>query len=658
MADQKKTDSGNPFGRIVLTGAITWAVWKYPPGPYPDPTHQVLWWSGVALAGLGAYRTLSNVSLGESFKWFRAFGHDETRGSARWMTRREIRKAKLHKRKKESRFIGIVFDVALWLRTETHHLILGPAGSQKTTAAIMNFLMCCSESALITDIKGELWLTTRAYRERTFGHRCVKIDPKDPANSAKINFLDPIAWYVENNDPAALTTVRGLFLQLSPDPKGGGGQNAVFYLGARSLLVTTSLSVIEALPQEYRNLAMVYRVLSDLDLLHDVLSTASKSQSLNGEIADMASATMQAAFGDGPDSKTFESFRTNALLALESFGPGNYLARITNETTLDFADLKREKLSAYVLIDQANVAVMEKFAGALQWMASNAMVASGNNKPVLFILDEFCNAPVYTLPKILTLLRSAGVRCILATQDLDDIVRVFDKHALETVLSETYTKQILSGVKSKTTLEYLSSYMGDYTETVSSFSFSDAGIQESVSSANKKLLSPDQLRTLHQDAQIVLHGNYPPILAKKCQVFSVEPWRNEIAINTQYSDRRFLLPVEVKLSLFGSKVTWRGKRAYKAIWKSVQRKGATQRRRMLENLFTKVLPLTSLLMLASLAIGIYAAGLPNLRWEYGYRGGAARNTPVSYVWCRYVGPTAPETVAMSDCPLILWRKTW
>ena len=415
-------------------------------------------------------------------------------------------------------------------------------------------------------------------------------------------------------------------------------------------------AVLVVMPREHRTLATVYRTLCDLELLEDLLDAAAKSDALCGEVADMARSQHAAFFSDDGNQKTAESFRINALQALESFGPGNYLARITSETTFRFSELKERPTTVYLAIDYANSEVLAKLAGLMQWMAADAMVKSGNNKPVLFILDEFCNAPLYILPKILTLLRSAGVQCIMATQDLDDIVRVYSKHALETVLSESVIKQFLGGIRSKSTLEYISSYMGEYSEISGSYAMGADGVQESVSRANRRVLTEDEVRRLPPDASLVFYGAEKPILAKKVQVFAIAPWRRRIGINTIYGSKRKLLPVEVRLGWFGTEVTARGVRAYRRMARQVHRRSARSGR-LIGALVSRLLPGPGLLVVAAIAVGLISAGLPNLRWEYA-TSGYARTAPDTYEWCRYVGPTSPGVVAGPDCPLILWRKTW
>lgn len=661
----KQPDS--PLGRLLVTTAIGWALYEYPPSPsgayaYHDPLHLALWSFGALLVAIGVVKSLPPVGrgLGRLFKLIRAAGPDQSQGSAGFMSPKELRRAGLHRYRRGARFIGTVGRHPLWLRTETAHLILGPSGTQKTSAAIINILMGNGESALINDIKGELWETTHEYRARRFGHKCVKIDPKDPSNSARINPLDLIAANVEANDPRALTRARGMALQLHPDPQGGGGQNEVFYKGARILIVTVIFAVIVVLPPEHRNLAMVYRVLSDLDVLDDLLAAASKSHALNGEIADMARNTHTTAFGDGGNAKTFDSFRLNALQALEAFGPGNYLAAITSDTTFLFAELKTSRCSAYIMIDFANSDVLAQFSGLLQWLAVDAMVEAGNNKPVMFVLDEFCNAPLHILPKVLTLLRSSGVQVILATQDLDDIIRVYSKHALETVLSETHKKQILGGIRSKATLEYFSSYLGEYSERSSSFSMGRDDIGESVSRSARRVLSEDELRRLPDDAQIVFYGHHRPILAKKVQVFAVSPWRHQVGVNTAYGSKRKFLPIDVEMGWLGARVTPRARRAYRRLQSRVQGRRSGMLVHWLGQLGGLLAPGAAIGGLVLLVlIAMQDIGLPNLRWEYAHTvapSSSARPSPSSFVWCRYIGPSSPGTVWQDDCPLILWRK--
>ncbi|MGJ8618627.1 MAG: type IV secretory system conjugative DNA transfer family protein, partial [Sulfitobacter sp.] len=223
MSQQK--DSA--FGRLLATTAIGYGLYQYPLDRLYDPVLRGLWWFGLGLVALGFGKSLPQILAwgGRNFRRMRIFRPNTTKGSAGLMTEREVRKERLHRRKKGARFIGTVHNTALWLWTETHHLIVGPSGSSKSTAAIINILMGSPESALITDIKRELYLMTHAHRAKKFGHDVLVIDVKNPATSTKINPLDDIIGEVATSDPAALSRARGIVMQLLPDPKGGGGAN-------------------------------------------------------------------------------------------------------------------------------------------------------------------------------------------------------------------------------------------------------------------------------------------------------------------------------------------------------------------------------------------------------------------------------------------------
>ncbi len=398
---------------------------------------------------------------------------------------------------------------------------------------------------------------------------------------------------------------------------------------------------------------MVFRALSDMTILHDLLDAATKSPALRGEIADMARSLHQQAFGDDGSAKTFESFRTNAIIALEAFGPGNYLAAITSETTFHFRDLKKHKVSLYILIDYANAKVLGSFSGLLQHLAAEAMVEEGTNTPVLFCLDEFTNQKCAVLASILTLLRSAGVRVVMATQDLNDIERVYSKNELETVLSETEIKQFLGGIRSKKTLDWLAAYLGEMTDTTSSYAIGREGPQESLNRVNRKLLTEDELRRLPKEAQLVIFGNHKPMLAKKVPVFAVSPWRHAVGINTAYGPKRRLDAVEVYIRWWGTFVTPRAARAYRRMLRNLHRK-RSQIGLFLGQLFGGItlLPLAVVVLIG--AVVLSGPGLPNLRFEYGYAG-SAQERPRHFIWCRYVGPTSPGVIFGPNCPLILWR---
>ena len=645
MHNQTPPDRASLLGSTILATGFAYGAYKFWPGAYsPDWIKLVA--GGMAL--VSALQTIKAASTGWGYlrdfaRYLRAIGDDTSHGSAGWLTEKQARRAGLHKRTKGSQFVGVVGKTALWLYTETHTLILGPAGSAKSSAAFMNMLAGNSESSIVLDIKREFRETTAELRQKKFKHRIVTLDPV----SEETDFLNPFDYiheFLEKNSPTALSLARGLVLQLYPEPAEEGA-NRFFRDGTRIQIVTLVLVVIAVCPPELRNLTTVYRALTNESFLNELLMQAARCTILEGEVAHMAEDLHRMAFGEDGSAKTFEQFRIGSMQALEAFGPGNFLARITSKTTFSFADLKREKITAYITVDFTNKDVLGKWAGLMLWVATDQLVRANNNTPVIIYHDECCNSPLHNLPTVLTLLRSYGVKYVAATQDLDDFIRVYGKHALETILSETDIKQFLGGIRSQTTLDYLSKYLGDFTAHTASYAFAEDGVKESTSRTSRALQTSDEIRRLRKDSQIVIFGNLRPIIARKVQVFAVEPWRKEIAPNSMYGGKRYLKPVEVIVGRFRTKVTRRGKFPLPRVrkWPLVA-----------EYLITRT-PVSAMIIASALIATIFVLGSPHLRWQYSFTGSHSRPGPKSN--CLYVG-LERFTLSGPNCPIILFRKTW
>ncbi len=596
------------------------------------------------LGGVTAVKALNRMvtKLQDILSYLRSRRRGKLKGAAGWLSERQARRLRLDRRKPGTRLIGVLGRSAIFAGSETHQLILGPSGTSKSTAGFFPLLCGLGDSAVVNDSKKELYAVTAAYRRRYLRHRIVLLDPDDP-DADCVNPLDDLADLIAANSPIALTYARALSFQMKPDPPKPD-QNAFFTIGSRELITGLNCAVAATCPPEHRTLATTNRALSDPSFLHELLDRAMAVEALDGAIAELASSLHAQAFGDDGAAKTHEQFRLGAAQATAIYAKGGPLARITSRTTFRFADMKHARITAYLVVDYANKDAAGPWAGMMQWLATWQLVQERTNTPVYLLLDEFCNAPLNGLPTMLTLLRSYGIRCIMATQDLDDIHRVYGKNALESVLSEADIKQFLGGIRSQTTLDYLSKYLGNETEHAPSYSFQKDGVQESLAKTERPLKTPDELRRLSSEKQIVIWGNLKPMLLRKVQVFAIHPWRHRIGINTMYSKRRHLLPIEIRLRWWGTQVTPRG-------W--MARTGRVSSWPIWVFLARKLSPGAWVIFLL-VALALTAEhGMPHLRASYGYVGPYSARR---FTWCRYIGPR-PFTINGPSCPFIILRKS-
>ncbi|MEM8615849.1 MAG: type IV secretory system conjugative DNA transfer family protein [Pseudomonadota bacterium] len=258
----------------------------------------------IALKASGAvFRVLFGV-----FKVLRSWRRSTLKGSSALLTQREALKAGLHRKGKHGRFVGVLRNIAIWEASETHQLIIGPAGTQKSTAGFFNALCSLNHSALVNDTKKELYHVTAAFRRRFFGHEIAVLDPEDPETSC-VNVLDTLAQLIDEVSPMALTFARAMAKQLKPDPPRPD-QNAYFTGGARTLLTNLSCVIASVCMPEHRNFATLFKALTDPDFLHELLDQGMASDALNGAVSELASSVHAMAFAD--DDRTYQQFRTGA----------------------------------------------------------------------------------------------------------------------------------------------------------------------------------------------------------------------------------------------------------------------------------------------------------------------------------------------------------
>jgi type IV secretion system protein VirD4 len=134
-----------------------------------------------------------------------------------------------------------------------------------------------------------------------------------------------------------------------------------------------------------------------------------------------------------------------------------------------------------------------------------------------FYLDEFANIGV--IPHFLqhiSLVRSAGIAFLLATQNFGQLRTTYGPEGLETILANTTTHVVFSGCGQVET-DYYSRRIGQ--ATVPSVSLShqhalDLDPKATESTTSRPLIYPDQLRTMKADHLVVLSENLPPVRVK------------------------------------------------------------------------------------------------------------------------------------------------
>lgn len=145
-------------------------------------------------------------------------------GSARWATKNDIKKASLLNND-EGVYVGAYEDnkgVVHYLRHNgpEHILTYAPTRSGKGVGLVIPTLLSWKQSAVITDLKGELWAFTAGWRQKHANNKVIRFEPASARHSARWNPIDEIRVGTESEvgDVQNLAT-------LIADPDGKGLEN-------------------------------------------------------------------------------------------------------------------------------------------------------------------------------------------------------------------------------------------------------------------------------------------------------------------------------------------------------------------------------------------------------------------------------------------------
>lgn len=149
-------------------------------------------------------------------------------------------------------------------------------------------------------------------------------------------------------------------------------------------------------------------------------------------------------------------------------------------------------------------------------------------RPVWFILDEFANiGQVPDFPEYLTLCRGHGIGVVMGIQSRSQLADLYDDEGAQTIENACRTFVCYPRLGPEDA-EWLSRLLGDATVISSGRSWEPGDIfaKRSQNEARRRLMTPDEIRSLPEDRIIVLAGTRRPVLLRQCRWYLQERWRD------------------------------------------------------------------------------------------------------------------------------------
>lgn len=435
-------------------------------------------------------------------------------GSASFASSADLRRAGLRGRgvilgNKDGRFIRFF--------KPGHLLTFAPTRSGKGVGAVIPNLLDHPGSVVVTDIKGENYRITHAYRE-TLG-RVLAFAPFDEdIDSARFNPIDFIRIGTANDVDDARLIAEMIVAPEGQEPNHWERE-------ARSLMTGLLLFIARELPPARRNprelRAMLMRDRSGFDA---VLATMRESD--HPSVKRIAEGFSQ------KEDKERSAVISTAQSRTEVFESPR-LAAITSKSTFRLEDLKNGVLSLYLIIPPEYVGVYQPFLRLMVGLSTAAMTRNRKipRHPVLFLLDELpALGHMRPIEDGIGYLAGYGASLWLFVQDLDQLSQTYRKW--RSMVANCAVRQAFN-VQDPDTARLLSSMLGQRSVEVSNRGKAGrvfrlglpSSFSETRSETGRPLLAPDEIMLLAEARELLFVQGCKPILAEKVRYFKERRFR-------------------------------------------------------------------------------------------------------------------------------------
>lgn len=406
-----------------------------------------------------------------------------------------------------------------------HIHMIGPPGSGKGVAFIVNAILSWPSSMAVLDRKGELFEMTAGYLAAA-GWRVVRWDPLADRHSIAINMLDGIRL----GTPHEVGDAMGLAAAII-DPTKGTGASEYFNNAGYRLICGVILHVMYLRRKEGK-LASLYDValaLSDPDRtskgLYEEMKANRHVEIRDGGqvrrerhefIATQGAEALQTAEAPKEFSATVNTARQNLFVVRDPLVRRN-IER--SDIAIDELMNGEQKIALFIVVPAAPVdekrlrMLFRVFTTLLlnvpmrkQIKPEGGLNVIPHKRPLMLMLDEIGNmGPVDVLQPALAQLRGFGVKVICIWQT---IAQINDNYGRDNAVLGTAEIKLSLAPSDEVTADWLSNSLGRATVTVQSQQISGARfgmalgqVSTSFHTMQRPLLTPDECSKLRSPAK-------------------------------------------------------------------------------------------------------------------------------------------------------------
>ncbi|MBK6509552.1 MAG: type IV secretory system conjugative DNA transfer family protein [Haliea sp.] len=440
-------------------------------------------------------------------------------------------------------FLGSLENGAVFAKP-THMITYGGPGSGKGTSAVIPNLLMWQGSVFVTDPKGENAAVTAKYRRDSLGQRIVYLNPWHELGLPNTNF-NPLEIIVESvrrtRDPNSaqkeknneLSDARAIASILVPEPLDPG-QNQWVRERARTLIAAFILYLAYIKPEKC-TLPTIHKCLMQAEkeyLAHFEYMVYLPPNLAKGALQKFGSSLLDDYFKQAREHQTG---RNEATEKLAIFDEADKLADSITSTQVSLREfVSSGNVTIYAILPLKYVQSHGRWAGLVAANIFEAIGSCGKGRPVLTLLDEYCNlGRLHTLDK-LAAYRGHGLRAWLIVQSqaqLQALCGEKEATALEDMCNVKQYMQV-----SGNTAQQLSNRIGNKTVKLKTATGMHGQFDPTYHTGSEAVavhavpaMSTAELEHLGDDQIVFVDGR--PMRIQKCPYWNIDPCRKYAAPN-------------------------------------------------------------------------------------------------------------------------------
>ncbi|BEV13090.1 type IV secretory system conjugative DNA transfer family protein (plasmid) [Asticcacaulis sp. DW145] len=437
----------------------------------------------------------------------------DTHGSARFAEKREIA---AFSKVREGLLIGRDMHSGKLIRYAgpAHLLTLAPTRSGKGVGTVIPNLLVQYRSVVCVDPKGEnARITARA--RSAFGPVYI-LDPFGVTGIPSASF-NPLAA-LDPNSPDIAEDAALLADALVCDAPGTAGE-AHWNEEARALITGIILYIATEEFGHRRSLATLREYLTlDVPEFMALLSQMQDSDACHGLIRRAANRHRSKADREAAGVLSSAQRHTHFL-------DSPRMTEVMSGSDFAFGDLKHSVATVYLALPPDRLDTYARWLRLLVTQSLTELVRARHRlpSPVLYLLDEFASLGYLSfVERAMGLMAGYGVQLWPILQDIHQLRALYGQRA-GTFLSNAGVLQVF-GVNDYETSRLVSDLLGQ--ETVSfearnrNLDSDKSGISYSGHHTGRPLLTPDEVRRMHPDTQLLFLNGQRPIVATRLRYYA------------------------------------------------------------------------------------------------------------------------------------------